>query len=150
MGVDIFGYCDASMTHVPGDDTHLDPRFPGGGGVLVAQAVRCEASQFPWPASSKQSEAVRSEISGVRFLVRGLSVYVLLRFYRPNPDNVQVRTLSIEKLTGKASYLRLFTILILCRLFRRKLFLASNSGIRSLAALIELYLLRVSHRTSRS
>ena len=42
MGVDIFGYCDTSMTHVPGDDTHLDPRFPGGGGVLVAQAVRCE------------------------------------------------------------------------------------------------------------
>ena len=103
-----------------------------------------------WPAFPKQSEAVRPVISGVRFQVRGLSVYVLPRFYRPNPDNVQVRTLPIEKLTGKASYLRLFTILILCRLSLSKFFLESNSGIRSLAALMELDFSRVSHRTSRS
>ena len=40
MGVDIFSDGNTSMTHVPGDDSHLYPRFPGCGGVLVAQTVR--------------------------------------------------------------------------------------------------------------
>ena len=70
--------------------------------------------------------------------------------YRPNPDNVGGPMLPFEKLTAKASYLRLFTILILCRLLLSKFFLESNSGIRSLEALIELDFSRVSHRTSRS
>ena len=70
--------------------------------------------------------------------------------YRPNPDNVGGPMLPFEKLTAKASYLRLFTILILSRLLSSNFFLESNSGIRSLAELIELDLLRVSHRTSRS
>ena len=44
MGVDISGYGNAGMAHVLGDDIHLDPRFPGGGGVLVALAVaQCPA-----------------------------------------------------------------------------------------------------------
>ena len=40
MGVDIFSDGNTSMAHILRYNTHIDPRFPGGGGVLVAQAVR--------------------------------------------------------------------------------------------------------------
>ena len=47
MGVDISGYSNASMAHVLGDDIHLDSRFPGGGGVLVAVAVWLTFAAYP-------------------------------------------------------------------------------------------------------
>ena len=48
MGIDISCYSYAGMSHVLGDDIHLDPRFPGGRSVLMAQAVRRKVS-YPNP-----------------------------------------------------------------------------------------------------
>ena len=52
MGVDIFSDGNTSMAHILRYNTHIDPRFPGGGGVLVAQAqaetLVLVAEEDPW------------------------------------------------------------------------------------------------------
>ena len=52
MRIDISGYSHAGVAHVLGYDIHLDHRFPGGGGVLVAQAqaetLVLVAEEDPW------------------------------------------------------------------------------------------------------